>query len=138
MANTKHQEGKQYELEAAYSEEQTPPANFYVGLATDASPAIVSSLTDLTEVTGTGYARQTIASSAAGMVSGIAGTDDWKVTGAEVTFSAGGTWDAANIWFLATTSDNTGKLLASGPIEGAPKTLNNGDTHKVTVVLTQQ
>jgi hypothetical protein len=131
-----HQEGLQFLLECAISEEQTPPANFYVGLATDASLAENAGLASLTEVTGTGYGRQTIASSAAAWNSQTAGTNDWEqAAAAAVVFTAtGNDWDDAKMWFLATTINNTGKLIASGALSEI-RSLLSGDTLSVTVTL---
>lgn len=137
MAAELHTEGLQYHKEVGYSEEQSVPATFYVGLATDASPAEDASLGDLTELSDTGYARQTITSNSTDCVSSAAGTNDWKMTLKTVNFanSSGGAWTAANIAFLATSSDDSGKLIASLPIPGAPLTLNDGDDVDVTFVL---
>lgn len=109
-----HQEGLQFLLEAAMSEEQSVPANFYMGLCTDASLAEDASLGDQTELSGNGYARQAVASSNVGFTSATTGTNDWKVTTLTVTFTAsGGAWSGAVTAFLATTSDDSGKLIAS-------------------------
>jgi hypothetical protein len=127
MAAEVHQEGLQYLLEVAFSEEQSVPASFYVGLCTDASLAEDASLGDQTEVTGTGYARQTVTSNSTDCVSASTGTNDWKITMAEVTFTAEGTWDGANTYFVATTNDDSGKLLASGPLSET-RTLEDTNT----------
>lgn len=118
MAAEIHADGLQYILEAAFSEEQSVPANFYIGLCTDASLAETASLGDQTEVSGTDYARQAVASTAVGCVSATAGTNDWKITTIEVTFTAGGTWTGAKTAFLATTLNDTGVLIASQQLSG--------------------
>jgi len=127
MAAELHTEGLQFLLEVAFSEEQSVPANFYIGLATDASLAEDAALTDLTEVSGTGYARQSVASNNTDFTSATHGTNDRKTTTKSVTFTAGGTWTGANTAFLATTSDNTGKLICSAPLSQT-RTLVNTDT----------
>jgi hypothetical protein len=135
MAAELHTEGLQYLLEVAFTEEQSAPANFYVGLCTDAALAEDASLGDQTEVTGTGYARQTVASDNVDITSATAGTADRKVTTAEVTFTAGGTWDGAVTAFLCTTVDDTGKLLASQQLSET-RTLNDGDTLTLAFEIT--
>lgn len=126
MAADVHQEGLQYILETAFSEEQSVPANFYMGLCTDASLAETASLGDQTEVSGTGYARQAVASTSVGFVSASTGTNDRKVTTIEVTFTAGGTWTGAKTAFLATTVNDTGKLIASEQLSGTITLVDNG------------
>lgn len=135
MAADVHQEGLQFILEVAFSEEQSVPANFYLGLATDASLAETASLGDQTEVSGTSYARQTVASTSVGFTSATTGTNDRKVTTVEVTFTAGGAWTGANTAFLATTVDDTGKLIASEQLSGTITLVNNG-TLKFTMAIT--
>jgi len=135
MAAEVHAEGLQFLLETAFSEEQSVPANFYIGLCTDASLAEDASLGDQTEVSGTSYARQAVASTAVGFVSASAGTNDRKVTTVEVTFTAGGTWTGAKTAFLATTVADTGKLIASQQLSGTITLVNNG-TLSFTMALT--
>ena len=135
MAAEVHQEGLQWEQEVAYSEEQSVPANFYIGLCTDASLAETASLGDQTEVSGTSYARQAVASSAVGFTSATAGTNDRKVTTTEVTYTAGGTWTGAQTAFLATTIDDTGVLLWSAPLS-TTITLPNLGTLSFTMAYT--
>jgi len=135
MAADVHQEGLQFILEVAFSEEQSVPANFYIGLCTDASLAETASLGDQTEVSGTGYARQAVASTAVGFVSASTGTNDRKVTTVEVTFTAGGTWTGAKTAFLATTIDDTGVLIASEQLS-ATITLVDTGTLSFTMALT--
>ena len=62
MAAEFHTDGLQWLLEVAFTKEQSVPANFYIGLATDALLVEAASLGDQTEVSGTGYARQPVAS----------------------------------------------------------------------------
>ena len=122
MAAQLHTEGRQYIQEAAFTGQQTKPTNFYVGLCTDLTIAENASLTDLTELvdpTDTDYARYALASSVVGWDSAGTGTDDRKITSNGVSFSAvtsGATWAKAESWFLATTIDDTGKLIMSGPL----------------------
>jgi len=132
-------EGLQYILEAAFSEVQTPPANFYIGLATDAAIAETANLAALTEITGTGYARIAVASSAVGFpTSETTGTNDWHVVTLQVTFTgnAANDWDEAFSAFLATTSDDSGKLIAWCALSAGRDLTSASDTLKVTFDLT--
>ena len=134
MAAELHQEGLQYLLEVAFTEEQSVPANFYIGLATDAALAENASLGDQTEVSGTGYARQTVASDNVDITSATTGTNDRKITTKTVTFTAGGTWTGANTTFLATSSDDSGKLIASAPLSET-RTLTDNSTLSTAIEI---
>lgn len=131
-------EGLQWLLEVAISEEQTVPANFYVGLSQHnfiKGDTLSGNGTGWTEVTGTGYSRQTLASSSSGFTSGANSTDR-KQTGAKVTFTATSTdWDAATDWFIATTVDNTGKIVACGRLAATRQLAVSGDKLEVTPTI---
>jgi hypothetical protein len=134
MASEFHTEGLQFLLEVSFSEGQSVPTNFYIGLATNASLAEDASLASITEVSGSGYARQAVASNATDFTSAAAGTNDRKITTKIVTFSATGTWTGAATVFLATSLDNSGKLIASNQLS-VVRTLYSGDTLGVSVEL---
>ncbi len=114
-----HQEGRRYLLECSFSEEDSPPANFYVGLCNEVL-ADGADLDDIsTEEDGTGYARQAIASNNTDCVIGTSGEYE-QVTFAEVEFTAGaGGWGALSRYFVATTINGTGVLLFSDDLLGA-------------------
>ena len=136
MAPEVHTEGLQFILETAFSEVQSVPANFFIGLCTDASLAETASLGDQTELSGNDYARQEVPSSAAGFTSASTGTNDRKLTTSTETFTAsGGAWSGAVTAFLATTVNDTGKLIASAPLS-ATRTLQDGDSLQVSFVIT--
>ena len=124
----------QFILEVVFSEEQSVPANFYIGLATDSSLAETATLIDLTEVSGTDYARQAVASNDTDWTSAATGTNDRKVTSKTVTFTAGGTWTGAKTVFLATTIDSSGVLVASAPLS-ATRTLADGDSLTIAIEI---
>ena len=134
MAFILHAEGGIYEAQAAYSEEQTPPENFYVGLCND-TLVRADALTDIAgEPSGSGYARQAVPSTAVGCVVSDDGTYT-KTTFTEETFTAsGGSWGSLNTWFLATSIDGGGKLIASGPIDPA-RVIGDGDSIAVTAYI---
>jgi hypothetical protein len=134
MASQLHTEGLQFLLETAFTKQQTIPATYYIGLATGVL-ADVATLATLTEVSGTGYARQAVTAGATDFTSAATGTNDRKVTTKTVTFTAGGTWTGAVTVFLCTViSGTTGKLIASAPLS-LTRTLGNGDTLAVALEL---
>ena len=135
MAAEVHTEGLQFLLETALSEEQSVPANFYVALATDSSLSEGDSLSSATEVSGSGYARQTVASDNTDYTSATTGTNDRKSTTKTVTFTATGNWTGAQTAYLSTTSDDTGKLICSAPLS-ATRTLVNTDTLTLAFEIT--
>lgn len=135
MAAELHTEGLQFLLEVGFSEEQTVPANFYIGLATDETLAEDATLASITEVSGTGYARIAVASNDTDFTSAVAGTNDRKVTTKSVVFTAGGAWTGAKTVFLATSADGSGKLIASAPLS-TERILSSGSTLTVAMSIT--
>lgn len=129
-------QGLKWLLEQAFPQSQTPPANFYLGLCEDASVNEDAALADLTELSGNGYARQVIpGGSVTGWTSSITGTNDWKVTSTTETFTAsGGAWNGAIHAFLATTTDDSGVLVAVFALS-ATRTLQNGDSLEVSIII---
>lgn len=114
-------------------------ATLYVGLlhTTDinTAPAEGDTLATITELSGSGYARQACAMGSASTSGGVS-----KSTGAQVTFSFTGTptGGTATGFFLTNVSSGTaGKLIAAVNL-GAARTFVNGDTEKVTPSLEAQ
>ena len=140
MAAQYHTEGRQFDQEVIFTGQQTVPENFYVGLCTETSLAENATLASLTELTDTDYARYALPSSTSGWTSAGTGTNDRKVTSAGIAFSvitSGVTWTKANMWFLATTIDDTGKLLASGPLNsGSGWTLTEPQSLTLNIEIT--
>ncbi len=130
-----HQQGLQALLETYFTGEQSPPEHFYVGLAQDASLAKTDTLADINEVSGSGYAR--IEVDPVTVLSAEATNDNWAVVFEKVTFQATGTWTSARIWFLATSNDSSGKLIASNLLEDGAQTLENGSSIDVTPEIHQ-
>ena len=137
MAAEVHTQGLRLLLECLAGLE-TVPSSCWIGLATNDSLAENATLGDVTEVTGTGYARQQVASGGTGWpTSQGAGTNDWEVKTLQVTFTNSGTgnWATARTAFICTAQTGTqGKLIASFPLSQA-RTLGPGDSLKVTITL---
>lgn len=133
--NLLHDEGEQAILSAYFDTDLSgfgaPPANLYVGLRTS-SPSIGESdtLSTLTEVSGTGYARGAVSTSSGFTLSQV--SDAYRATSGNVVFTASGTWTAAAALFLCTVSSGTsGKLIASVALSTS-RILASGDTLTVT------
>ena len=104
-------------------------ATLFVGLlhTTDinTAPAATDTLSTITELSGSGYARQSC-------VMGAAASQ--ATTGAQVTFSFTGTptGGTGTGWFLCTVSSGTAGTLIGAVNLGAARTFVNLDTDKVT------
>ena len=129
------EEGLEYILETAFTEVQSVPASFYIGLCED-EVLETDGLGDLTELAvANGYARQTVDSDNVDFTEASAGTNDRKVTTATVTFTATGTWNGALYAFMGTTNDDSGKLICGAALS-VERFLVNGDTLQVSFVIT--
>lgn len=132
-------EGLQWLAEVAISEEQSVPANFHVLLSQHnfvKGDTLADNGGGWTEVTGTGYARQTIASSDVGFTSGASGTDWAQVAAAAVQFEAtDADWDSATDWALVTTADDAGVIVACGRLSSTRTLSTSGDTLDVTPTI---
>ena len=97
----------------------------YLGLYKNTvEPPETYGISNLTEVTGTGYARKALA------------RGSWVITGglaeyAQQTFSASSTWGNVYGYFLATTNDGAAKLLAIEHFD-APYSIESGKGVKIT------
>jgi hypothetical protein len=85
---------------------QAVDSALYLGLYTDSSePGETATLSTITEVNGAGYARKTLARGSWTIADDLA-------TFAKQTFTASGVWGQVTGYFIGTSSNNTGKLLA--------------------------
>lgn len=109
---------------------QAVDANLYLGLYKNASePLETATLASLTEVTGAGYARKTLA------------RGSWTITNSIASFAkqtfgaAEESWGTVTGYFIATSSDGTGKLLVVESFaEGVP--VSTGSTIGIVANLT--
>lgn len=115
-----------------YLKNQAQNTNLYLGLYTNTTePAETATLASLTEPVGNGYAR--IALTPADW------TESPQATFANLqkTFTAsGGDWGNVYGWFLATSSDGTGKLVMVEHFSDGPYNTPNGSIVKVTPKIT--
>lgn len=109
---------------------QAVDATLYMGLYTNAvQPSETATLSDITEVSGTGYARKALTRTS------WTGSADAK-SYAEQTFGAAGTdWGTVTGYFIATSSDNSGKLMI---VESFPAgiPIGVGSSQSVTPTVT--
>ena len=132
MAGKFVNEGENDVLDVYLSNDVAQHANLYLRLYTapTSEPAETAVLTDLTEPVGAGYDAQTIAAADWSVVADLA-------TAAEKTFAATGAWGNVYGYYIATTSDDTGKLLFVEQFSNGPYNIqNNGDEIKVTAKVT--
>lgn len=135
--NLLHDEGEQWMLEVAFSEAQSVPVSFYIGLDNRASIAEGDVLPPANEPAGNGYARQAVNSDATDWTVSL-DAGDYQAKSKIVTFTASGgpipaAGSVANM-FLGTTSDNTGRLLASVALSIA-RTIANGDSLDTDITI---
>ena len=129
-------EGLEYILETAFTELQSVPANFYMGLCEDAAVAEDAVLADLTELAvADGYARELVASDDTDFTEAATGTNDRKVTTTTETFTASGAWNGVEHVFLGTTIDDSGKLICAAALS-VERFLVNGDSLQVNIIIT--
>jgi len=109
------------------------PVVFYVRLANDTIQE-TDTLADIqNEPSGNGYSPQLLERSAVGFPILEADLGDWRVVSKTITFTAsGGEIGPVNLAFLATSSDNTGLLLAyiTTTVE---RTILDGDSVNVSM-----
>jgi len=130
-------EGERQMLEVYYRAENAP-TTFYIRLYND-TPAETDGLADLTgEPSGNGYAAEEVERSSTGFPTIETNSGDWQVVSKTVTFEAsGGSIGPVTYAVLATTSDNTGKLVAYVALSQS-RTLAAGETLDVTITIKQQ
>lgn len=127
-------EGEYLVLDVAFRQ-ATQPTNFYLGLVND-TPVETDALTDLTgEPSGYGYTRQTIEANATGWPTLALDGGDYMLTSSEETFTAsGGSIGPVTYAFLATSTDNTGKLVAYVALSTS-RTMADGESLKCTLKI---
>lgn len=135
--NMLHDEGEQFILQVVFSEVQTPPAAYYIGLDARTSLAEADNLAALVdEPPGTyGYARKAVNSDATDFtISQESG--DYQALTKTVTFTAaGGAIGPVTKAFLCTVvSGTSGKLIQSVALSQS-RTLQSGESLNVSMYL---
>ena len=135
--NMLHDEGEQFILQVVFSEVQTPPAAYYIGLDARTTLAEEDNLAALVnEPPGTyGYARKAVNSDATDFtISQQSG--DYQALTKTVTFTAsGGAIGPVTKAFLCTVASGTsGKLIQSNALSQS-RTLQSGESLNVSMYL---
>jgi hypothetical protein len=134
--NLFHDEGEKYFLARClatnYAGYTATAAMVYMGLDNRVALAEGDVMPVTDEPSTFGYARQGLSTSGIGV-----GGQDWVITqpaaafqakSKQVTFNAaGGAWGPVKNMFIATTSDNSGRLLSSLALT-QERTINNGES----------
>ena len=121
-----------------YFRAATVRTSFYVGLGSGTRPTgDTTIMTGLTEVTGTGYARNLLSNNTTDWPSLTLQSSEVAVDSKQVTFTcSSGTWSTYNYVFLTTTSSGTsGPLIASWDV-GTARALAAGESYKPTLRIT--
>ena len=116
----------------------TAPAGYYIRLY-NTTPTKTSTLSGLTgEPSTNGYAAQAVARNSTGWPTLALDTGDYQGQTLTTTFNAtGGSWGPVTYAVLATTSDNTGKLVSFAALSQS-RTLASGESLQVTYKLKLQ
>jgi len=133
--NMLHDEGEEFFCRVLFTEEATPPAAYYLGLDNRASLAEADTLSSLSgEPSGNGYSRQAVNSDSTDFtISQESG--DYQAKTKTVTFTAsGGSIGPVTKMFLATSSDNNGKLIASRALS-QERTLADGESLECSLYI---
>ena len=134
--NMLHDEGEKFILDVAFSEAQSVPSAYYIGLDARTSLAEADTLASLSgEPSGNGYARQAVNSDGTDFtIEQISG--DWQAKTKTVTFTAsGGQIGPVTKAFLCTVASGTsGKLIQSVALSQS-RTLQSGESLNVSMYL---
>lgn len=130
--NTLAHEGGENALDSWLRNQNHPPT-FYIRLFND-TPVKSDSLSDLVnEASGNGYAPQEMPRTTSGWVTLALDGDDFQAVSSEETFVAsGGSWGPVTYGVWATSSDNSGKLIAFVALSQT-RTIQDGETLLVTI-----
>lgn len=128
-------EGENLMLDAFFRGQNNPSGGFYIRLFND-TPVETDGLADLTgEPSGNGYSAEALAQDTTDFPTLELDSGDWRVVSKTVTFTAdGGAIGPVTYGVLATSSDNTGKLVAYVPLS-VSRTLADGESLAVTITI---
>ena len=112
----------------SYFRAENIPTEFYIRLAYDTIVETDTLSNISNEPSGNGYSAKLVERSSTGFPTIDFHEGDYRVTSKEVQFTAsGGNIGPVNVMYLATTSDNSGKLLAFVGLS-MERTINVNDT----------
>ncbi len=142
VPNNLADEGEEYFLDVTLRNATEQP-NFCLRLFND-TPVETDTLAALTgEPSANGYAGQTVEQNSTGWPTLALDSGDYMATSSQETFSAsGGSWGPVTYAVLTTKSgaacDNTGNVLVSYAALSQSRTLNDGETLKITYKIKLQ
>ncbi len=126
LRNALADEGEKQLLETYFRSEEIP-TEFYVRLCRDTLIETDTLTTVQNEPSGNGYTAQLMEQSTVGFPTLDLDAGDYMLTSKEITFTAsGGDIGPVNTTYLATTSTNTGKLIAYVSLS-SERTIADGD-----------
>lgn len=137
VPNIIHAEGELYCLTALFTTLVTSiPSNYYAGLDNRTLPARPDTLANLSqEPSQYGYARQPL-NSGSGFIVTVNANGVYQATSNVITFVAnGGTWGPVKNIFLATSVDNSGRLISTAALDGQ-HFLSTGEQLTMRLALT--
>lgn len=135
--NSLADQGEQDLLETFYVNQSAPATNFFLGLS-NSTPVDTSTLSTITEVSGSGYARQTITRNTTGWPTRGLVSNDWQIQSLTCTFTATGSWTTANYAFLCSVTSGTSGRFWNYVQLSVARTLGNGDSLQFTYKITLQ
>jgi hypothetical protein len=121
--------GENAMLDVFYRNGSAP--TFYFSLWNDTPVDTDTIATLLNEVTGTGYARISVARNSTDWATLALVSGDYKVTSVAKTFTASGTWTAATQLCLVSSSSGTAGTFYAWVALSATRTLISGDSLQV-------
>jgi hypothetical protein len=106
----------------------TIPTNYYVGLSTTTIADSATGSTGITEPSGNGYARATVANNSTNFPTST-GTTATKTNGADISFNTpSGSWGTVTDFFIADALTG-GNIVCYGTL-GTSQTISSGNTVK--------
>lgn len=121
-----------------YFRNESAPTQFYVRLCNDTIVETDTLASVLNEPSGNGYAPVLIERSSTGWPTVEEDAGDYRVISKIITFTAdGGAIGPISTAYIATTSDNSGKLLAANGLS-IVRTILNGDQLEGTIRIKLQ
>src|SRR3972149_1032605 len=124
-------EGETRTLQILFGSQAVDP-NVYLGLYTNTTePLEGDNLASISEPSGFGYARKTLARGSWVI------TDDHADFAQQILTCVGGAWGNVYGYFIATSIDGSGKLLCVEHFSNGPYNVQDGGSVKVTPKITR-
>lgn len=129
-------EGEEAMLEVFFRNNSTyAPTQFYIRLCNDTLTATDTLTTILNEPSSAGYAAQLVERSSVGFPTKELNDGAYRIVSKDVTFTAsGGSIGPVTTAYLATTSDNTGKLICYKALS-VTRTISDGDSGVISMKI---